>query len=388
MPEEHFGLISVIMAAYNAEKTIRQAMESVLRQTYPHLELLVVDDGSEDGTVRLAEQLAAKDSRVRLIVNPANLGVSRSRRHPWKAGRIAAVLQVQLRQMLAVLRLGKRGRPVYFWIADKMLLPYLAARARGMEVNYFIYGNVEREGRPSLWTALSGKLIRYMASHADWLCMESPRVRKEWPGLEGKGEKSIHLYTGVNEKPDFSARGPVLGMVCRLTPGKHVIESIRAMAEIHKAYPEWRLEIIGSGIQEPECRALIRQLDAGGYIELQGWVEHARLYSQVKNWKYLLFPTDTEGMPNGLVEMMGQGIPAIASPAGGIADLVQDGKNGMLLPDGSVEGIRQGMERGILTPEPAYREMAQKAYETIRDAFTLEAAQKAAGNHLQGRRNR
>ena len=60
----------------------------------------------------------------------------------------------------------------------------------------------------------------------------------------------------------------------------------------------------------------------------------------------------------------------------------------MLLPDGSVEGIRQGMERGILTLEPAYREMAQKAYETIRDAFTLEAAQKAAGNHLQGRRNR
>ena len=239
------------------------------------------------------------------------------RRHPWKAGRIAAVLQVQLRQMLAVLRLGKRGRPVYFWIADKMLLPYLAARARGMEINYFIYGNVEREGRPSLWTALSGKLIRYMASHADWLCMESPGVRKEWPGLEGKGEKIIHLYTGVNEKPDFSARGLVLGMVCRLTPGKHIIESIRAMAEIHKAYPEWRLEIIGSGIQEPECLALIRQLDAGGYIELQGWVEHARLYSQVKRWKYLLFLTDTEGMPNGLVEMMGQGIPAIASPAGG-----------------------------------------------------------------------
>ena len=51
MPEEHFGLISVIMAAYNAEKTIRQAMESVLCQTYPHLELLVVDDGSEDGTL-------------------------------------------------------------------------------------------------------------------------------------------------------------------------------------------------------------------------------------------------------------------------------------------------------------------------------------------------
>lgn len=310
------------------------------------------------------------------------------RRHPRKLGRIAAVLQVQCRQAGAVLRLGKRGQPVYFWIADKMLLPYLAARARGMEVNYFLYGNVEKEGRRSPWTALSGKLIRYMASHADWLCMESPGVRKEWPGLEGKGEKIIHLYTGVNAGPDGSARGPMLGMVCRLTPGKHITESIRAMVEIHQSHPEWRLEIIGSGRQEAECRSLIRELDAGGYIALQGWVEHDQLYSRVKGWKYLLFPTDTEGMPNGLVEMMGWGIPAIASPAGGISDLIQDGENGMLLPGCSVEEIRQGIERGIRTPEPVYREMAKKAHAAIQSGFTLEAAQKAAENHLQGRRNR
>lgn len=87
MPEKHFGLISIIMAAYNAEKTILQAMESVLCQTYPHFELLVVDDCSKDGTVRLAKKMAAADSRVRLIGNRENLGVSLSRRRGLEEAR-------------------------------------------------------------------------------------------------------------------------------------------------------------------------------------------------------------------------------------------------------------------------------------------------------------
>ena len=46
MLHKEFGLISIIMAAYNAEKTIEQAINSVLRQTYTDFELLVVNDYS------------------------------------------------------------------------------------------------------------------------------------------------------------------------------------------------------------------------------------------------------------------------------------------------------------------------------------------------------
>lgn len=81
MPQEDFGLISVIMAAYNAEKTIEQAVNSVLNQTYPNFELLVVNDHSTDRTMELIESIAAKDRRVRLISNSKNCGVSCTRRH-------------------------------------------------------------------------------------------------------------------------------------------------------------------------------------------------------------------------------------------------------------------------------------------------------------------
>lgn len=80
MRDDNFGLISIIMAAYNAEKTIELAISSVLNQTYPNFELLVVNDCSKDGTVRLVESIAAKDSRVRLISNENNSGVSFTRK--------------------------------------------------------------------------------------------------------------------------------------------------------------------------------------------------------------------------------------------------------------------------------------------------------------------
>src|SRR5439155_11769103 len=59
--------VSVIMPAYNAQAYLSTAMDSVLRQTFPDLELLVVDDGSTDDTVDLARRYAARDSRVRVL---------------------------------------------------------------------------------------------------------------------------------------------------------------------------------------------------------------------------------------------------------------------------------------------------------------------------------
>ena len=81
MMQEDFGLISIIMAAYNAEQTIEQAINSVLSQTYTNFELLVVNDCSKDRTVELVKKIAAKDGRVRLISNVKNSGVSYTRKH-------------------------------------------------------------------------------------------------------------------------------------------------------------------------------------------------------------------------------------------------------------------------------------------------------------------
>ncbi|MEO5646614.1 MAG: glycosyltransferase [Candidatus Paceibacterota bacterium] len=76
-------LISIIIAAYNSEKYLAQAIESAIEQTYQHIEIVVVNDGSTDDTINLIESYAKKDSRI-VLISQANAGPSTARNTGFK----------------------------------------------------------------------------------------------------------------------------------------------------------------------------------------------------------------------------------------------------------------------------------------------------------------
>lgn len=72
-------LVSVIVPVYNVEPYIDQCLTSLRKQRYPHLEIIVVDDGSPDGSVAIAERHAAEDPRLRVVRQPnGGLGAARN----------------------------------------------------------------------------------------------------------------------------------------------------------------------------------------------------------------------------------------------------------------------------------------------------------------------
>ncbi len=79
--------ISVIMPAYNAEKTIKYAIESVLNQTYRDFELIVINDCSTDNTESVIANYVKKDSRVIHLNNQYNAGVSYTRNRAVECAR-------------------------------------------------------------------------------------------------------------------------------------------------------------------------------------------------------------------------------------------------------------------------------------------------------------
>lgn len=68
--------LSVLMPAYNAAGTVAAAVRSTLRALPPDAELLVLDDGSEDGTVEVLDRLRASDGRLRIMTAERNSGVA------------------------------------------------------------------------------------------------------------------------------------------------------------------------------------------------------------------------------------------------------------------------------------------------------------------------
>ena len=71
-------MISVVVPIYQSRSTISQCVESIMRQTYQDIQIVLVDDGSNDGSSELCEELAARDSRIE-VIHQANQGRSVAR---------------------------------------------------------------------------------------------------------------------------------------------------------------------------------------------------------------------------------------------------------------------------------------------------------------------
>ncbi len=74
MNSTHNTKITILTSAYNAERTLERTMESVLYQTYADFEYIVIDHGSSDGTADIIRKHMKRDSRIRLLSLPENLG--------------------------------------------------------------------------------------------------------------------------------------------------------------------------------------------------------------------------------------------------------------------------------------------------------------------------
>ena len=67
--------ISILIPAYNVEKYIARCLDTIVGQTFGDIEIVIVDDASTDGTLGIIEDYASRDSRIKVIRHPENMGL-------------------------------------------------------------------------------------------------------------------------------------------------------------------------------------------------------------------------------------------------------------------------------------------------------------------------
>lgn len=157
-------LVTVVIPAYNAEATLDETLVSVRAQTWTNLEILVVDDGSRDGTFAIAERHAAEDPRVRAL-RKENGGVAEARNFAIaqaKGDYIAPVDADDLwhptkieKQMAAMAAMGEKCGLVYTWYraidADSRIMSQRGQSGyEGDVLRHMCYGNLVGNGSSPL----------------------------------------------------------------------------------------------------------------------------------------------------------------------------------------------------------------------------------------------
>lgn len=143
--------ISIIIPSYNYESYMREAISSVLRQTWDDFELVIVDDGSRDGSVSVASSFADQDSRVRVVQHPDG-----------KNHGLAATLNLGIAE--------SGGEYIAFLEADDLWLPAcLEQRMQAVSATKagIVFNNVEAlcmEGSSTAW--FESYVPRTMRKHA------------------------------------------------------------------------------------------------------------------------------------------------------------------------------------------------------------------------------
>ena len=160
--------ISVVLPLYNKEKAIARTVESVLKQTKPDFELIIVNDGSTDNSLAVAQQLALQDSRLRIIDKP-NGGVSSARNTGIKAAS---------GEYIALLDGDDTWDPTFLEEQVRLIEDFPKAGLWG--VNYaFVRSGIPYPCQQGMGAGFRGYVENYFGTkHNDLFCSSSVMIRK------------------------------------------------------------------------------------------------------------------------------------------------------------------------------------------------------------------
>lgn len=224
---------------------------------------------------------------------------------------------------------------------------------------------VSVRGEPTM--EYEGKLMQRLAKllfrFADGVVLQTKLAMEFFPKAVRK--KSKILSNPLN--PQFLDRRydgekeDIIVAAGRLDDNKNHAMLIHAFAKIACEYPGVKLVIYGEGELRDTLTTLVAEKELTDRVLMPGNVSDVA--DRICKAKAFVLTSNTEGMPNSLMEAMALGIPVVSTdcPCGGPATLIEDGVNGLLVPVGDAYALSDAL-RKILSDEQLAQNISDEAY--------------------------
>ncbi len=298
------------------------------------------------------------------IINIEKSGGYGEKRPLWI--RIFISFLVQLKFSLSLIKVSKNVDLVAFYVGGPMnLLPLLCSKILGKKTIVFYFGSrrtYEKTYSETLFglggivfSRLMWILETVSLSLSDQVAVESESMIK-FAGLRRYRNKiSINssLYVATHtfmERRKLKNRKNLVGYIGNFKPEKGISEFAKAIPIILKDCKDVEFLIGGNGSLFSRIDKEIRSSNSRDRVNLTGFIPHQKVPDYLNELKLLVLPSYTEGVPAIVQEAMACGTLVLATPVGGVPDLIKEGETGFIMEDNSPECIAKNVIRALGHP--------------------------------------
>ncbi len=195
--------------------------------------------------------------------------------------------------------------------------------------------------------------------------LTSKKAFVNYPSIEVDKFKRQNSFENIlNEKFNIITTG-------NLNFSKGYIFALQAMKILKERGFDFLYHILGEGEDRPMITYIIHQFGLAGHVKLHGRVSSLEVFEQLNVADIFLLPSVYEGISNAALEAMAMEIPIVSTQAGGMAEVIQNKKNGMIVECFDGGAIANAIGEILLSKELRCM-MGKSGRETVKDNFTLD----------------
>lgn len=288
------------------------------------------------------------------------------------------VIQIQISYNLA--KLNKKIDGCVFILSGAFLLPTLVTKMLRKKTVLTAVAPASKRAKYEntyLYSRVISILELFTLKLADKIVVEKPHVatfmklNKYQNKICGEGCLFI-LNDSFKSTNKISERDNLVGYMGRLSEEKGVLNFVKAIPGILEERGETKFLVVGNGKLRDEVKKYLGEEHLNDNVKLIGRIPYEKVPNYLNTLKLSVLPSFTEGLPNIVLETMACGCVVLATPVGGIPDVIKDGETGFIMENNSPECIVKNVIRVLNYPD--LDKIVKNARELVEKEFTYGAA--------------